>query len=223
MKLRTFLLSILLAAIAIALPDVIKVSTGIVEEVNVTSDQSRCIPVSLWNSQKLQFTVTVSVDRRPTDYAVLWTTQLPHTDGVAMTIDLYGNLFLSIRSLVWGSGGPKVFLISKPFEPGSQHEIVFWIEGRALDRAIVDGDAIEIRSVDGSTVNTDRSLDTTFSQICTGYETQKYFLGHVGLRVVGLGDERDLQIVFFKVLLLIVSLGVLLRGIHLRGTEESEE
>jgi hypothetical protein len=218
--LRSAIYSALLALCAIGLPDVVKVSSGDQETVNVLDKESRCLPVNLWRYSDLQVSVKVTAVSRSTDYSVLWTTKVPHTNGLAMTTDLYGNVFLSVQSHAWEDQTPRVFLVSEPFDLETDHDFTFRFTNGGLVEASFDNQAIQIKSVDGIVTEKDQSLNTSVNQVCVGQKTGKPFPGTVSLKIVGRANERELQITWLRVFLLVLSLGLLLRCVERYATEK---
>lgn len=222
-KWRRILVAVLLLLMALVTPDTLNLSAGTSQMVSVNGSEKSCVSMELWNVPRLKIAVNLIVLTRPTDYAVVWSSTLDYRSGVAMTLDNFGNLFLSTPSALWGVREPIVFLLSSPFEPGSLHQVIVEVDSGAISSAQVDGEDVEIRSLDGTVRASDQILKTAMNRMCAGNSTIRPVAGEVKLSVIASAAPRTFQLGLLRLALMAISLALFLRTDELKYKRQDGE
>ena len=207
---RAIVVGICLLA-SLLMPDTWRISSGAVQLMALDGSGDSCQRLDLWNVPRLEITTTLKVFTRPAEYAVVWSSTLDYEEGLAVTMDRYGSLFLSVPSAQWGAKNPVVFLISEPFDFGTHHVVTVVAESGAIVSVRVDGADVEIRSLDGTVHAFDQILKTAVNRLCVGRSTIRPVAGDVGLSVRGGAAPRTFQLVLLRVMFMVLSLVLFLR------------
>jgi len=221
MFLRRALVPVLLLLVSLMMPDSLQMSSGAERLVSMDGNKRSCELLDFWNFPRLDITTSLEVKTRPLDFGIVWSSTSDHKEGIAMTIDKFGNLFLSIPSALWGVKEPMVFLITGPFDLETRHEIAVVLERGAIRSATVDGNDVALRSLDGTVRMSDQVLKTSINRLCAGMSTSRPIEGDVNLVVLGGADPRTFQLVLLRVMLMVLSLILFLRTDQLNGKGQS--
>jgi hypothetical protein len=204
-------LSGLILLLSLAVPDSVRISSGAEQRFFVGEQAKNCATVAAWSYSDLEMKIRMKVSSRPLDYAIALTSAISLENGLALTVDKFGNVFFQVRSRDWEIKNPVVFLLSSPFIPGTEHLITVNLRAGTLSSASVDGVEVALKSLDGVAGNQHHSLETEINRLCVGDTTPRPLDGSTSVTLLVSGEQRTIQLALVRVFLLAISLMILLK------------
>ena len=220
---RKQLVKIFLAVIAMTAamltPNSVDIGGYPVSQHHVTSG---CSPAPHENFGLIELKVEFKVASRPNEFAVIFATDRNFSLATAITIDKYGNIFVSLRSAYSSDTYKYAVLLSAPIPINSKHavEIDFHIDKRINIK--FDGKNTPLVDVNnGNAINT-REIKTEISEICINQFGSKNFNGAAFVDLQQFEKPIQIQLPFFRVMLLLFALGFALLAVKGLSDDETD-
>ena len=144
---------------------------------------SRCLPVDAFDPFEMRVTVDIRTKKRPADFAVLMSTTRQFTEGVAVTMDKFGNVYLAIPGRSRSTHRSAIGLLNEPSPLNKSTTIEF----RTKAGQIVSGGTLEhqtrVKSVDNPYFFDQLQLRTYVDQVCVGSWASPEFAGDVSVSI----------------------------------------
>jgi len=218
-KIAVIVLAVIVLAAAMLTPNSVNISGYPVSNHRVTSG---CTPAPRENFGLIKLQAEFKVANRPNEFAVIFATDRNFLLGTAITIDKYGNVFLSLRSAYSADTYKYAVLLSAPSPLNSKHavEIEFHVDKRVNIK--IDGKNIPLVDVNnGSAINT-RGIKTEINEICIKQFGSKNFNGAAFVDLQQFEKSIQIQLPFFRVMLLLFALGFALLAVKGLSDDETD-
>lgn len=181
-----------------------------------------CTPAPRENFGLIKLQAQFKVTNRPNEFAVIFATDRNFSLGTALTIDKYGNVFISLRSAYSTDTYKYAVLLSAPSPVNSQHavEIDFHVDKRINIK--FDGKNVRLVDVNnGSAINT-REIKTEINEICIKQFGSKNFNGVAFVDLQQFEKPIQIQLPFFRVMLLLFALGFALLAVKGSANDKTD-
>ena len=215
---------IVLAAIAMTAtmltPNSVNISGYPVSNHRVTSG---CTPAPRENFGLIKLRAEFKVANRPNEFAVIFATDRNFSLGIALTIDKYGNIFVSTRSAYSADTYKYAVLLSAPSPVGSRHSVDIDLHVDKRIKIKFDGKIVPLVDVNnGSTINT-REMRTEVNELCTKRFGTKDFNGVALITLKQYELPINIQLTFLRMLMLLCALGLAILVIKESSRDKLEE
>ena len=210
-KIAIIVSAVIALTVAMLTPNSVNISGYPVSNQLVTSG---CTPAPHENFGLIKLQAQFKVTNLPNEYAVIFATDRNFSLGTALTIDKYGNVFISLRSAYSTDTYKYAVLLSAPSPVNSQHavEVDFHVDNRINIK--FDGKNVRLVDVNnGSAVNT-REIKTEINEICIKQFGSKNFNGVAFVDLQQFEKPIQIQLPFFRVMLLLFALGFALFAVQ---------
>ena len=174
---------------------------------------SGCTPAPSDNFGLIELRAEFKIANRPNEFAVIFATDRNFSLGTALTIDRYGNVFVSLRSAYSTDTYKYAVLLSAPSPLYTKHavEIDFQVNKRINIK--FDGKNVPLVDVNnGSAINT-RGIKTEINEICIKQFGSKNFNGVAFVDLQQFEKPLQIQLPFLRVMLLLFALGFALLAV----------
>jgi hypothetical protein len=202
-----FSLAFLASSASFLLPNSKNFNVSPVSEYRTTNG---CSPAPHENYGLIEVQGRFAIASNPNEYSVVLATERNFLLGTAITIDKYGNIFLSMRSAYSSDTTQYAVLLSKPTQLNSEHfvEIDFYLDKRIEVR--FDGVSVPLDGVNGVGLINTRKMKTEISEICVNRFGSKNLSGVSLMTLKQYAPQLNIQFGFLKAMLLLVTLGLVL-------------
>ena len=218
-KIAIIVSSVIALTAAMLTPNYVSISGYPVSNQLVTSG---CTPAPRENFGQIKLRVEFKIVNRPNEFAVIFATDRNFSLGTALTIDKYGNVFISLRSAYSTDTYKYAVLLSAPSPVNSQHavEIDFHVDKRINIK--FDGKNVRLVDVNnGSAINT-REIKTEINEICIKQFGSKNFNGIAFVDLQQFEKPIQIQLPFFRVMLLLFALGFALLAVKGSANDKTD-
>ena len=183
---------------------------------------SGCTPAPRENFGLIKLQAQFKVTNRPNEFAVIFATDRNFSLGTALTIDKYGNVFVSFRSAYSTDTYKYAVLLSAPGPLNSQHsvEIDFHVDKRINIK--FDGKNVRLVDVNNGSAISTREIKTEINEICIKQFDSKNFNGVAFVDLQQFEKPIQIQLPFFRVMLLLFALSLAILVIKESSTDKFE-
>ena len=197
--------------VALLTPNSMKMSPHPIAEYR---NSSGCAAAPRENFGLIQLKADFKVMSRPNEFAVIFATDRDFSLGTAITIDKYGNIFMSMRSSYAADIYKYAVLLSAPFPLNRKRVVEIDIH---VDKTIVikfDGKVVPLVDVNNGMAINFREMKTEINEMCIDRFGSKNFDGTSSVVLKQFERPLQIQLPLLRVMLLLSALGFALLAVR---------
>jgi hypothetical protein len=196
---------------ALLTPNSIKISPNPIAEYR---NSSGCAAAPRGNYGLVQLKAEFKAVSRPNDFAVIFATDRNFSLGTAITMDKYGNVFISLRSSYTTDSYKYAVLLSPPRPLNSKQVVEIDIH---IDKRIAikfDGKVVPLVDVNNGMAINFREMKTEINVMCIDRFGSKNFDGTSSVVLKQFERPLQIQLPLLRVMLLLSALGFALLAVR---------
>lgn len=200
-------LALLASMAALLLPNSKNFNVSPVSEYRTTSG---CSPTPDVNYGLIRVQGRFTVTSNPNEYAVVLATERNFLLGTVITVDKFGNIFMSMRSTSSSDTTQYAVLLSGPTQLNLENliEIDFYLDKRI--EVEFNGVSVPLIGVNGVGIINTHKMKTQISEICVDRFGSKNLSGVSLVILKQYAPQKNVQFGFLKAMLFMATLGLVL-------------